>query len=848
MNRFTGRAQHALNAALREASAMGHTYIGSEHLLLGLLSDGESIAAKLLMARGADIGKCRAAVIELSGEGAGSRVSPADMTPRTRKIIQDSAVISGRAGQSYVGTEHLLLSLLEEVDCVAVRILDSVGVSLDELRRDVLDFLSASPAGEGMAERGGWDSERGGASRSDRLGRNEGDRNRSDHRTGGRRDDSRHGSDKEEERIPGAPTLSRYGRDLTAQARAGKLDPIIGRDTETDRVIQILSRRQKNNPCLIGEPGVGKTAVVEGLAQRMVDGNVPEPLRDRTIVTLDLGSMIAGAKYRGEFEDRLKSIMNEVQKNSAIILFIDELHTIVGAGAAEGAVDAANILKPALARGEMQVIGATTISEYRSHIEKDAALERRFQSVTVGEPTEDEATRILFGLRPKYEAHHKLTITDEAIRAAVRLSVRYIPDRHLPDKAIDLIDEAASRLRISALTAPAELKRLESALSAVSREKEEAIKAQEFERAATLRDEEKQRQAEYATAKANWKTVVPGEVAAVGEADVADVVTQWTGIPVSKLLEEESERLLHLEEALRRRVIGQDAAIAAVAKAIRRGRLGLKDPRRPIGSFLFLGQTGVGKTELTRALAAAMFGSERSLVRLDMSEYMEKHSVSRLIGSPPGYVGHEEGGQLTEKIRRQPYAVVLFDEMEKAHPDVFNLLLQVLDDGTLTDAQGRSVDFRNTVIIITSNVGAGGTGHKAVGFDASSVGDRERDRMIGALKETFRPEFINRVDEIVVFSKLGEPEIRQIASLLLDEIRERVAALGLELTFADEVITAVAREGFDPLYGARPLKRAAVRLVEDALSSSLLEGRIQAGQRVRAVWEDGAVVFEQDER
>ena len=840
-NRFTLRAQNALNGSLREASSLGHTYIGSEHLLLGLLCEGDSIASKLLTARGVDAEKFRGAVVELSGAGAESRVSPADMTPRVRKIILDSATEATRCGQSYVGTEHLLLSLLDEPDCVAVRLLEAVGIAPDELRRDVVGFLASEPIGRGMSE--GYQRE---LSRSGDASREE--RGRSESR--GSRRDREEVREREDEHIPGMPTLSKYGHDLTAKARAGKLDPIIGRETETERVIRILSRRQKNNPCLIGEPGVGKTAVVEGLAQRIIDGNVPEPLRERAIITLDLPGMIAGAKYRGEFEDRLKSIMNEVSKHPSVILFIDELHTIVGAGAAEGAVDAANILKPALARGEIRVIGATTVDEYSRHIEKDSALERRFQAVTVGEPSEEDALRILRGLRSKYEAHHKIKITDDALRAAVELSVRYIPDRYLPDKAIDLMDEAAAALRISNLTAPPTMKQLEAELFSIAREKEEAIKAQEFERAAKLRDQEAAKQTAYDEAKIAWEQRPydrATEGGAVTPEQVADVVTEWTGIPVSRLLEDEGQRLLRLEEQLKERVVGQDEAVTAVAGAIRRGRLGLKDPRRPIGSFLFLGQTGVGKTELTRALAAAMFGSEKALIRFDMSEYMEKHSVSRLIGSPPGYVGHEEGGQLTEQVRRQPYSVVLFDELEKAHPDIFNILLQVLDDGSLTDSQGRRVDFRNTVIIMTSNIGAGSAGHKSVGFASGTASDRDRERMMGALKEAFRPEFLNRVDEMVVFRRLGEEEIRRVASLLLEEIRGRVEALGIKLVFSDEAISLVAAEGFDPVYGARPLRRAAVRLIEEPLAGEMLNGHIQAGDEVTARVGDGRINFEKDE-
>ena len=821
-NHFTGRAQNALNLSLQAASELGHTYVGSEHLILGLLSEPACIAAKLLNARGAEVSKFHAAVVELSGAGARSRVSPADMTPRVRKIIQDSAAEAGRAGQAYVGTEHLLLAILDEPDCVAVRLLEGMGVSPEELRRDVVGFLASSPSLSGGVEP---DKEgTGGRGLRDREASREG-------RGESRR---REEPDRDDDRIHGAPTLSKYGRDLTAKAKAGRLDPIIGRQRETERVIRILSRRGKNNPCLIGEPGVGKTAVVEGLAQRIADGLVPETLKDKRVVTVDIPAMIAGAKYRGEFEDRLKSVMAEVRKGPDLILFIDELHTIVGAGAAEGAVDAANILKPALARGEIRVIGATTVDEYRLHIEKDAALERRFHAVTVGEPTEEEALAILAGLRPKYEAHHKMKISDEALAAAVELSVKYIPDRFLPDKAIDLMDEAAASLRVTRLTAPPDLKRMEEELATLSRDKEEAIKAQEFERAAGVRDREIKLREAYETAKEAWAGGVhpANREETVTASHIADVVTEWTGIPVSRLLESEGERLLGLEETLKARVIGQEEAVRAVAGAIRRGRLGLKDPRRPIGSFIFLGQTGVGKTELTRALAAALFGSEKALIRLDMSEYMEKHSVARLIGSPPGYIGHEEGGQLTERVRRQPYAVVLFDELEKAHPDIFNILLQVMDDGALTDSTGRRVDFRHTVIIMTSNLGAGGSGAKLAGFSAVPEAGRERERMLSALKETVRPEFLNRVDEVVVFAPLGETEARRIAEMMLSEIRSRVEALGIRLVFTEEAVELIVKEGFDPKYGARPLRRAAVRLVEDPLAEELLTGRVKEGDTV----------------
>lgn len=833
-NRFTERAQNALNHALQAASRLGHTYIGSEHILLGLLSEEDSIAGKILSARGVEAERVRAIIIDLAGEGVPGTVSPSDMTPRTQRIIQTSAHESAAAGQSYIGTEHLLLALLDESDCVAMRILDTMGISVEELHRDVTRFIGSAPGGEAFTK----DSN---ATDVAPAGRSPSEREKW-------RGDRVGNSRKSDGTVAGAPMLSQYGRDLTAMALGGKLDPIIGRDAETDRVIQILSRRTKNNPCLIGEPGVGKTAVVEGLAQRIVDGNVPETIRDKSIVTLDMAGMIAGAKYRGEFEERFKGIMAEVRKDPSIILFIDEIHTIVGAGAAEGAVDAANIIKPALARGEMQVIGATTISEYRKHVEKDAALERRFQAVTVGEPDDEETLLILEGLRPKYEAHHKIRISRDALRTAIRLSVRYIPDRFLPDKAIDLVDEAASRLRISAYTSPPDMKAMESRLATTAREKEEAIKEQNFERAARLRDEEKKQQAAYEAAKTEWDQRKDNRAMILEPSAIADVVTQWTGIPVSKLLEGEGEKLLRLEDTLKSMVIGQDKAVEAVARAMRRGRMGLKDPTRPIGSFIFLGQTGVGKTQLSKALAVAMFGDEDALIRLDMSEYMEKHSVSKLIGSPPGYVGFEEGGQLTEKIRRRPYAVVLFDEIEKAHPDVFNLLLQVLDDGRLTDAQGRRVDFRNTVIIMTSNLGAGDNeGRKTLGFMGGAVSDTSdaaiRERMMNALKETFRPEFINRVDDVIIFNRLGREEIRHIAGLLLDEVKTRALAMEIGLSFEENVADLIAAEGFDPAYGARPLKRAVVRLIEDALSTALLEGRVVAGDRVIGSVMDGKVTF-----
>ena len=809
--RFTQKAQNVLNNALSFARELGHTYVGSEHILLGLVGENDSVAANILNARGVSLERIKEAVIAVAGEGTPGNVSAADITPRTKHIIEASSYEAIQLRQSYIGTEHILLALLNERDCVGVKILEDCGVSLNDVRADLTSYLG-------------------------------GPRNEGNPLSGDRKETAK-------ESKTNTPTLSTHGKDLTEIAKEGKLDPIIGRDDETERVVQILSRRTKNNPCLIGEPGVGKTAVVEGLAQRIVDGNVPETLRNKKIITLDIPSMIAGAKYRGEFEERMKNVMEEVSKNPQIILFIDEIHTIIGAGAAEGAVDAANIIKPALARGEMQVIGATTLAEYRKHIEKDAALERRFQSVVVGEPSADEAKQILAGLRDKYEAHHKVKITDQAISAAVDLSRRYITDRYLPDKAIDLIDEAASRRRISAHTSPPDLRELEERIKTLSQEKEEAITAQDFERAAKIRDDEKACKDLYASSKSDWEKSQTEINLEIDENDIADVVTQWTGIPISKLMEAESEKLLHLEQTLKERIIGQDSAVEAVARAIRRGRMGLKDPRRPIGSFIFLGPTGVGKTELTKALADLMFGSQSAMIRLDMSEYMEKHSVSKLIGSPPGYVGFEEGGQLTEKIRRHPYSVVLFDEIEKAHPDVFNIMLQVLEDGVLTDSQGRRVDFKNTIIIMTSNVGASVMSQsRSLGFSENSQADNDKKaadaRVMGALKQTFRPEFINRIDDIIIFNKLTKENIEQIASLLLEDVKARIHDLGVTIDFDQSVLSFVSREGFDDVFGARPLRRAIVRLIEDSFSTEMLEGKIKSGDSVKAIEQDGKILYE----
>jgi len=812
--RFTPKAQEVLNISLQIASEMGHTYIGSEHLLLAMLQKTDSVASHFLEEAGANREKIQAAVVEMAGIGSQTALSAADMTPRTKNIIEASFYEAQRCGQKQIGTEHLLLALLNGRDCVASRILEEADISVTDLRNELSLHLN-SPTTQDGQDRGA----RYAAAKS-----------------GG-----------EKTSLDASPTLKSFGRDLTDFAKNGKLDPIIGRDTETERVIQILSRRTKNNPCLIGEPGVGKTAVAEGLAQRIVCGNVPENLKEKIIVTLDIASMIAGAKYRGEFEERFKKVMEEVRMHPEIILFIDEIHTIIGAGAAEGAVDAANIIKPALARGEMQVIGATTISEYRKHIEKDAALERRFQSVMVEEPSREEAVLILRGLREKYETHHKLKITDEAIDAAVTLSIRYIADRFLPDKAIDLVDEAASRLRIRAHTSPPDLKEMEKEIRDLEKQKEEAITAQDFENAARLRDREKERKTQYAEKKEEWEKTQSASELTVYATDIADVVTQWTGIPVNRLLEEESEKLLRLDDLLSARVIGQDTAVASVSRAIRRGRMGLKDPKRPVGSFIFLGPTGIGKTELAKALAEVMFGNASAMIRLDMSEYMEKHSVSKLIGSPPGYVGFEEGGQLTEKIRRKPYSVVLFDEIEKAHPDVFNILLQVLEDGILTDSQGRQVDFRNTVIILTSNVGAQEmTAAKALGFTAENAqndGTLQKERMLNALKGTFRPEFLNRIDDIIVFNRLADQDIQAIAKLMLKEVQKRIEALDISVEFEESVALLLSKEGFDPTYGARPLRRAVVRLVEDAFSTEMLEGRIKPGDHVRVDVKDQKIVF-----
>ncbi len=796
--KFTERGQRALINAQNEAKMLGRSYVGTEHLLLGVLTDPGAAAGVL---RGVTLDAAREEIINILGRGADA-VDGKQMvyTPRTKKVVEQSVREARELKQNYVSVEHILLALMREREGVAAHVLIKMGLDLNKAREELLHILSGAEEGDPSAE--------------------------------------------ERE----TPILDQFSRDLTASARAGELDPVIGREKEIERIVQILSRRRKNNPVLIGEPGVGKSAIVEGLAQLIVEENIPEILRGRRVVSLDLAAMLAGAKYRGEFEERLKNAMGEIKKAGNVIMFIDELHTIVGAGASEGAIDAANILKPMLARGEIQCIGATTLSEYHKHIEKDGALERRFQPVQVGEPTREESIAILAGLRDRYEAHHRVRITDEAIRAAVYLSDRYISDRCLPDKAIDLIDEAASRVRIHAFTAPPDMKEQQAKLTALNKETEEAVANEDFETAANLRDKKKELQNEMQLRRSAWEQRLNSKMETVGEEEVAQIVALWTGVPVSKLTQDEAQRLIHLEETLHRRVVGQEEAVAAVSRAVRRARAGLKDPNRPIGSFIFLGPTGVGKTELCKALGEALFGDEDSLIRIDMSEYMEKHSVSRMIGSPPGYVGHEEGGQLTEKVRRKPYAVILFDEVEKAHPDVFNVLLQILEDGRLTDGQGRVVDFKNTVIVMTSNAGAHTLRkQRSMGFgggdDAQKTYEDMKENIMGEVRQIFRPEFLNRVDEIIVFHALTEAEIDQIARLLLNQVCARLTERGIELQVGEEALKLISKAGYDLKYGARPLRRAIQRMVEDALSEEILSGGVRLGDKVLASVEDDKLKF-----
>ena len=812
-NKFTPRAEEALRLSQEAAEELGHGYVGSEHLLLGLIREEDGVAHRVLAEFGVTDEMICSVLQRSVGKGVSGAAPSQGLTPRAKSVVELAVSEASRMGSQAIGTGHLLMGILREGGNMGLRILRTVGVDPNRMYSAILKKAEAAPK---AATTGSASSRE---------------------------------ADKKNK------TLAEYTRDLTEAARSGKLDPVIGRDKEIHRVIQILSRRTKNNPVLIGEPGVGKTAIAEGLAERIAAGDVPEELLDKRILSLDLSGMVAGTKYRGEFEERIKNTLNEVKKDGNVILFIDELHTIVGAGSAEGAVDAANILKPALSRGEIRVVGATTLNEYRKYIEKDAALERRFQPVTVGEPTPEATLEILKGLRDRYEAHHKLTITDEALDAAVQLSKRYIGDRFLPDKAIDLMDEAASQVRMAAESSSPDLKALEEKIATLHREKNDAIAAQDFEKAAQLRDIEKDYQEQVDIERENWRKSLSQNRGTVTADDIANVVAGWTGIPVTRLTEDESMRLLKLEEKFHQRVVGQDDAVTAVAKAIRRSRVGLKDPKRPIGSFLFLGPTGVGKTELCKTLAEAMFGDENAMVRIDMSEYMEKHTVSRLIGSPPGYVGHEEGGQLTEKVRRKPYSVVLFDEIEKAHEDVWNILLQILEDGVVTDSQGRKVDFKNTVIVMTSNVGARNITADAakLGFDGKEKDEKEsedarfariREAVMADLKHTFRPEFLNRIDEIIVFRQLTQENIVEIARRMLAVTGGRMAQQGITLQADDDAVTELARDGFDPQYGARPLRRAIQSMVEDAVAEQMLEGKLKSGDTARIRLQDGKVVIE----
>lgn len=790
--RFTERAQKVLALAQEEAVRLGHNNIGTEHILLGLVREGEGIAAKALIALGLDLEKIQNEVENLIGRGQDKPTNIA-YTPRAKKVIELSMDEARKLGHTYVGTEHILLGLIREGEGVAARVLNNLGISLNKARQQVMQLLGSNEAVSSNQNGGGSNAN--------------------------------------------TPTLDGLARDLTAVAKEGNLDPVIGRSKEIERVIQVLSRRTKNNPVLIGEPGVGKTAIAEGLAQRIINNEIPEILKNKRVMTLDMGSVVAGTKYRGEFEDRLKKIMEEIRQAGNIILFIDELHTLIGAGGAEGAIDASNILKPSLARGELQCIGATTLDEYRKYIEKDAALERRFQPIMVDQPSPEEAIQILNGLRDRYEAHHRVKITDEAIEQAVKLSDRYITDRFLPDKAIDLIDEACSKVRLNSYTVPPDLKQLESRLEDIRKEKDAAVQSQEFEKAANLRDTEQKMREELERMKNEWKEKQGRTNSEVNGEDIAQVVSSWTGIPVSKLAEEETERLLKMEEILHNRVIGQEEAVKAVSRSVRRARAGLKDPKRPMGSFIFLGPTGVGKTELARAMAEAMFGDENAVIRIDMSEYMEKHSTSRLVGAPPGYVGFDEGGQLTEKVRRKPYSVVLLDEIEKAHPEVFNILLQVLEDGRLTDSKGRLVDFRNTLIIMTSNVGAEMIRkNSTLGFTAAQDAGTEyntmKNKVMEQLKKSFRPEFLNRIDEIIVFHSLEEKHIEEIVGLMAEELRKRLMEQDVNFELTEAAKKFLAKEGFDPNYGARPLRRAIQKHIEDRLSEELLKGNIKKGDSV----------------
>ena len=815
MYKFTARAEKAIEIANDIAMELGHKYIGTEHILYGLCKEGTGIASKVLENQNITDEDILQEIEMLIGTGEAIDDREAlGFTPRSKRVIENAFIEARKLGSEYIGTEHLLIGIMREGDSVAVRIMMDLGIDPRKLYNEIVKVINEDEA----------------------------DTN------------SNKATDKNSGSFNSTPTLNQFGSDLTKQAREGKLDPVIGRKTEIDRVIQILSRRTKNNPCLIGEPGVGKTAVVEGLAEKIVADDVPEMLKNKRVVTLDISGMVAGAKYRGDFEERIKKCLAEVKKAGDVILFIDEIHTIVGAGSAEGAVDAANILKPLLARGEVQVIGATTLNEYRKYIEKDSALERRFSPVQVGEPTNEETIKILEGLRDKYEAHHNVKITEEAIKAAVELSVRYINDRFLPDKAIDLIDEAASRVKMKTYTMPDSIKELEEKIESINREKEEAIRVQDFEKAATLRDKVNAEKEKLEKEKKKWQSKNSKNVMSLTEEDIAEVIASWTGIPVNKITQDENEKLKHLEEMLHKRVIGQNEAVEAVSKAIRRGRVGLKDPNRPIGSFLFLGPTGVGKTELSKALAEALFGNESAMIRVDMSEYMEPHSVAKLIGSPPGYVGYDEGGQLTEKIRRKPYSVILFDEIEKAHPDVMNMLLQILDDGRLTDAQGRTVNFKNTVIIMTSNVGARAITDKNVLGFSNNTGDGKQEQekeyetikkdVMAELKKQFRPEFINRIDDIIVFHKLTDDDIGKIIEIMLKQVKERLSEQEYDVEIDKSVKDLVAKKGIDANYGARPLKRAIQGIVEDKIAEAILDGKIIPHKKAKIYAENDEIKVE----
>ena len=806
--KFTNSAQNVIEIAKEIAVELGHNYIGTEHILYGLTEEENGVASRVLENQGITPENVLEEIENLIGRDDEKEITSLSFTPRTKRIIENAFVEARKLDSEYIGTEHILIGIMREADSIAVRIMLDLGINPQKLYNEIVKVLEED----------------------ENINMQDG------------------GSNKNSGSYNSTPTLNQYGTDLTKEASMGKLDPVIGRKNEIERVVQILSRRTKNNPCLIGEPGVGKTAVVEGLAEKIVQGDVPELLKNKRVVTIDLSSMVAGAKYRGDFEERIKKALNEVKKAGDVILFIDEIHTIVGAGSAEGAIDAANILKPLLARGEIQLIGATTLNEYRKYIEKDSALERRFSPVTVNEPTHEETVQILKGIRDKYEAHHNIKITDEAINSAVELSTRYINDRFLPDKAIDLIDEASSKIRLTSLEEPETIKELENKIQNMNQEKEDAVKIQKFEKAAKLRDEVNSLKEELEKEKNKWKNKKTKTIPKLTEEDIAKVIASWTGIPAAKITQDENKKLKNLDKELHKRVIGQNEAVEAVAKAIRRSRVGLKNPNRPIGSFLFLGPTGVGKTELSKALAESLFGTEDSIIRIDMSEFMEPHSVAKLIGAPPGYVGFDDGGQLTEKIRRKPYSVILFDEIEKAHPDVMNMLLQILEDGRLTDSQGRTVNFKNTVIIMTSNIGARLiTEKKSLGFANSSDEDEAKEyedikkNVMAELKKELRPEFINRIDDIIVFHKLNDDEIRSIIDLLLRNVEQRLVEQGLNIKIDKSVKELIAKKGVDKEFGARPLRRAIQNIVEDKLAEEILDGNIKTGVEAKLVAKDDKV-------